>query len=96
MFLSRLIGGKAFLAFLKEEVTGIDTAVLAHQTPVSSATATRGMAWASRRTTTWLEDEAYRPMGTFDIPAIYDGGRCAFRWLLEEILRTSTESLPLS
>jgi hypothetical protein len=51
------------------------------------------MSWASRRSTTRVEDRAYSLLGIFDInmPLLYGEGRKAFRRLQEEIIRTSND-----
>ena len=50
------------------------------------------MAWASRRETTRVEDEAYSLMGIFGVnmPLLYGEGRNAFQMLQLEI-RKSTD-----
>ncbi|KAL8739835.1 MAG: hypothetical protein Q9184_008558, partial [Pyrenodesmia sp. 2 TL-2023] len=57
-----------------------------------ASVATR-MSWASRRTTTRLEDEAYCLMGLFEVnmPLLYGEGRKAFLRLQHEIAKTSDD-----
>ncbi|KAF2721976.1 hypothetical protein K431DRAFT_320031 [Polychaeton citri CBS 116435] len=67
------------------------------------ASVAQRMSWASRRTTTRIEDEAYCLLGLFGVnmPLIYGEGRGAFLRLQEEIIKISTDqsifawSLPL-
>ncbi|KAH9892853.1 heterokaryon incompatibility protein-domain-containing protein [Cubamyces lactineus] len=85
----RPFGTKASLAGVVEEITGIERAILEHRRPLSSVSVARRMAWAAKRKTTRVEDEAYSLMGIFgvNIPTIYGEGRNAFYRLQEEILR---------
>ncbi|KAI0820338.1 hypothetical protein BC628DRAFT_1397784 [Trametes gibbosa] len=85
----RLIGTKASLADLVEEITGIDSAVLTHEKPLDAVSVARRMSWASKRQTTRIEDKAYSLMGIFSVnmPTIYGEGGNAFVRLQEEIIR---------
>ena len=85
----RVVGSKSSLAPLLEEVTGIERAVLTHSKELDAVSVADRMSWASRRTTTRLEDEAYSLLGIFDInmPTLYGEGRRAFARLQEEIVR---------
>ncbi|KAI1794616.1 heterokaryon incompatibility protein-domain-containing protein [Ganoderma leucocontextum] len=92
VFLSRdwrVVGTKDSLAYIIKTITGIDTEILSHQTPLSSVSVARRMSWASRRVTRRIEDRAYSLMGIFGIhmPTIYGEGRYAFVRLQEEILK---------
>ena len=92
VFLSQtwqVLGSKSNLALLLEEITGIEHAVLTHDKHLSTISVAARMSWASRRTTTRLEDEAYSLLGIFDInmPTLYGEGRRAFMRLQEEILK---------
>lgn len=51
------------------------------------------MAWASRRETTRVEDEAYSLMGIFGVnmPLLYGEGRNAFQRLQLEILKSTDD-----
>lgn len=51
------------------------------------------MSWASRRSTTRLEDEAYCLLGLLNVhmPLIYGEGRNAFRRLQEEVIKRSRD-----
>ncbi|KAI0666779.1 HET-domain-containing protein [Trametes maxima] len=85
----RLLGTKASLAGLVEEMTGIDRAVLMHEKSLDAISVARRMSWASKRQTTRLEDKAYSLMGIFGVnmPTIYGEGGNAFIRLQEEILK---------
>ena len=90
----RPIGTKSEHATLLQEISGIHAKYLTHQwtfndnrtNPIS-----RRMAWASRRSTTRPEDEAYCLLGLFDItlPILYGEGRRAFQRLQEELVKRS-------
>lgn len=51
------------------------------------------MSWASKRTTTRLEDVAYSLLGIFDVdmPMLYGEGERAFFRLQEEIMKHSND-----
>ncbi|PIL32572.1 hypothetical protein GSI_05275 [Ganoderma sinense ZZ0214-1] len=85
-----VLGSKAALAPLVEDVTGISISVLMFQEPLSAVPVARRMSWAASRETTRAEDRAYSLFGIFDVqlPTIYgEGGERAFVRLQEEILR---------
>ncbi|KAF2095898.1 HET-domain-containing protein [Rhizodiscina lignyota] len=84
----RRIGTKAELANDLVEVTGISLEALSGWDP-SAFPVARRMSWASKRTTTRVEDMAYCLMGIFDVnmPLLYGEGTKAFRRLQEEILK---------
>ncbi|KAI0359524.1 HET-domain-containing protein [Trametes cingulata] len=91
-----LIGTKASLAPLLQDITGIDTDILTFRQELGNVSVARRMSWASCRNATRIEDEAYSLMGIFGVhmPTIYGEGRRAFRRLQEEILkRTSDQTL---
>ncbi|RFU74652.1 het domain-containing [Trichoderma arundinaceum] len=85
----RLLGRKSLLKGVISEITGIDISVLAGADP-SLITVARKMSWASRRTTTRVEDTAYCLMGLFSVsmPLIYGEGKNAFFRLQEEIIKS--------
>ena len=58
-----------------------------------SASVAERFSWASRRTTSRIEDEAYSLLGLFEVqlPLLYGEGHNAFRRLQEELLRVSTD-----
>ncbi|OJT08095.1 Vegetative incompatibility protein HET-E-1 [Trametes pubescens] len=87
------LGTKASFADVIEEITGIDRDVLTRERALDSVSIARRMSWASRRSTTRVEDEAYALMGIFgvNIPTIYGEGRHAFVRLQEEILKRSND-----
>ncbi|KAH9909433.1 HET-domain-containing protein [Epithele typhae] len=89
----QMIGTKASMAALLEEITGVDADVLVHRRPVGDVSVARRMWWASGRTTTRVEDEAYSLMGLFGVhmPTVYGEGRRAFRRLQEEILTQTSD-----
>ncbi|TBU61553.1 heterokaryon incompatibility protein-domain-containing protein [Dichomitus squalens] len=92
----RVLGTKAILATVIEDVTGIERAILTHEASLDSVSVARRISWASRRQTTREEDEAYSLMGILGIhlPTIYGEGRFAFIRLQEEVLKqTSDQSL---
>jgi hypothetical protein len=68
--------------------------VLSGLKEVRSASVAQRMSWASRRSTTRVEDLAYSLLGLFDIhmPLIYGEGIRAFRRLQEEIIRNSDDT----
>ncbi|PIL25402.1 hypothetical protein GSI_13292 [Ganoderma sinense ZZ0214-1] len=89
-----LLGTKASLAGLVEEITSIPVSVLTgcargpHRSLDECSVAQR-MSWAANRQATKVEDQAYSLLGIFDIqmPTLYGEGERAFRRLQEEILR---------
>ncbi|KAI1785471.1 HET-domain-containing protein [Ganoderma leucocontextum] len=92
----RVLGTKAMLAMVIEQVTGIDHAILTHEASLDSISVARRLSWAARRQTTREEDEAYSLMGILGVhlPTIYGEGRFAFIRLQEEVLKqTSDQSL---
>ncbi|OJT06470.1 Vegetative incompatibility protein HET-E-1 [Trametes pubescens] len=91
-----MIGTKAGLATLLEDITGVDADVLTFRRELGDVSVARRMWWASARKTTRIEDEAYCLMGIFGVhmATIYGEGRRSFQRLQEEILgRTSDQSL---
>lgn len=85
----QMIGTKASLASTIEDITLIDADVLLHRRGLHTVSVAQRMAWASRRETTRIEDEAYCLMGIFGVrlPVIYGEGPQAFARLQEEIMR---------
>lgn len=82
------IDNKVELVELITNITTISREVLLSGDPSSSSVA-QIMSWASRRTTTRLEDRAYCLLGFFEVnmPMLYGEGEGAFVRLQEEILR---------
>ena len=85
----QFLGTKTTLAQVIEEVTGIYSAVLRHQMPLSEVPVAKRMSWAAKREATRKEDEAYSLLGIFDISmsTLYGEGARAFIRLQEEILK---------
>ncbi|KAI0146240.1 HET-domain-containing protein [Xylariaceae sp. FL1272] len=86
------LGTKRGLAPILSEVTRINVDYIAMIVPWSSACVAEKTSWASRRTTTRPEDEAYCLLGIFGInmPLLYGEGRFnAFQRLQMEILGSS-------
>ncbi|KAH9915801.1 HET-domain-containing protein [Epithele typhae] len=90
----QIIGTKLELATLLNNITGIWTNVLTNQASYSTSGVAARMAWASKRMTTRVEDEAYCLMGIFNVnmPTIYGEGRQAFQRLQQEIMKQSFDS----
>ncbi|KAK0377685.1 sugar transporter [Colletotrichum limetticola] len=74
-------------------ITRVDADVLGDCTLLESKPVARRMSWASRRTTTRVEDIAYCLIGIFDVnmPMLYGEGDRAFLRLQEEIIRRSND-----
>lgn len=74
-------------------ITGIPQRYLQGDEPLRGASIAQRMSWASHRTTTRLEDEAYCLLGIFNVnmPMLYGEGRNAFRRLQLEIIQRSTD-----
>jgi len=72
-------------------ITGIPPGVLDRSVALEDISAATRMKWASRRTTSRQEDQAYCLLGIFDvrIPLLYGEGGLAFQRLQEEILRVT-------
>ncbi|KAH9902599.1 hypothetical protein C8Q73DRAFT_785263 [Cubamyces lactineus] len=87
------LGTKAALADVLEEITGVDAEVLTFRRALQHVSVARRLAWASRRVTSKVEDEAYSLMGLFDVTmsTIYGEGKNAFRRLQEEIMKRSPD-----
>ncbi len=89
-----IIGTKADLAEVLEDVFGIPAAVLRFQISHTQFSIAQRMSWFQNRKTTRPEDEAYCLLGLFEIhmPPLYGEGRNAFRRLQEEIMKQSTDT----
>ncbi|KAI0676094.1 hypothetical protein C8Q78DRAFT_1075031 [Trametes maxima] len=85
----RMIGTKASLGTVIEDVTGIERDVLLRARPLHSVSVARRMSWATSRRTTRVEDEAYCLMGLFGVrlPALYGEEQQVFVRLQEEIMK---------
>ncbi|RPD70450.1 HET-domain-containing protein [Lentinus tigrinus ALCF2SS1-7] len=88
------LGVKSELGGLLEEVTGVSRKVLTGESHFSKYSLAVRMSWASGRSTTRLEDEAYCLMGLFGVnmPALYGEGRQAFQRLQCEIVKQSVDT----
>ncbi|KAM5543070.1 hypothetical protein V8D89_003454 [Ganoderma adspersum] len=84
-----IFGNKVELAPLLERVTDVSLQVLRREVHPSAIGVAERMSWATTRSTTRVEDEAYCLMGLFGIsmPTIYGEGRQAFQRLQHEIMR---------
>lgn len=84
------LGTKEDLRDEISKITGIDVEVLMGANLESFSVAKR-MSWASKRTTTRVEDVAYSLLGIFDVnmPMLYGEGERAFIRLQEEIMKHS-------
>ena len=88
------IGSRAGLASEIEEITEIPTSILRLEQDPSEISVAQRMSWASHRSTTRLEDEAYCLLGLFGVnmPTLYGEGRKAFRRLQEEIIKQTDDT----
>jgi hypothetical protein len=86
------IGTKGDMKNLVGSITGIESEYLLYYYP-SGASVAMKMSWASRRTTTRVEDKAYCLMGLFGVhmPLLYGEGEKAFYRLQLEIIASSTD-----
>lgn len=87
------IGTKADLALCISEITGIAWTCLlkpkfSKSNPLRGYSVAQRLSWASRRSTTRIEDQAYSLIGLFDItmPLLYGEGHEAFTRFLGEII----------
>lgn len=89
----RFMGSRRSLLPDIRATTGIPNRVLIGSDRLHNYGIAVRMSWASRRTTTRVEDEAYCLLGIFDInmPLLYGEGPKAFLRLQEEILKVSTD-----
>ncbi|KAI0738954.1 hypothetical protein C8Q80DRAFT_1275160 [Daedaleopsis nitida] len=83
-----VLGTKASLADLLQDITDIPTGVLLHETPLDIISVARRLSWVAPRRATLVEDEAYALMGLFGvhIPVLYGEGTQAFLRLQHAIL----------
>ncbi|KAM0265191.1 hypothetical protein ACHAQJ_000344 [Trichoderma viride] len=89
----KAIGVKADLALCIAEITGIAWTCLlkpkfSKSNPLRGYSVAQRLSWASRRSTTRIEDQAYSLIGLFDItmPLLYGEGHEAFTRFLSEII----------
>jgi hypothetical protein len=88
-----LIGLKQALSSVLSDITGIDEGCIKGEKAMAKFSISQRMAWASKRSTTRIEDVAYSLLGIFDInmPLLYGEGPKAFKRLQEEIIRVSSD-----
>lgn len=89
----RLLGDRQGLSQAIRLATSLPYDILLGQRAVNDFSIAARMAWASRRSTTRIEDEAYCLLGLFDVnmPLLYGEGTKAFTRLQEEIGRSSDD-----
>jgi hypothetical protein len=87
------ISEKRELLAVINEITGIPNRLLSGEVELVVFSVAERMSWASNRTTTRVEDEAYSLMGIFGVnmPLLYGEKQQAFRRLQEEIMRTTDD-----
>ncbi|KAF2877334.1 heterokaryon incompatibility protein-domain-containing protein, partial [Massariosphaeria phaeospora] len=75
------------------EITGIPSAVLVKELPLSQVSAACKFAWASQRVTTRVEDKSYCLMGLMGVnmPLLYGEGDKAFVRLQEAVISSSDD-----
>ncbi|QDS77536.1 hypothetical protein FKW77_000947 [Venturia effusa] len=80
------------------DCSGIPVAVLRGERDMARCSVARRMAWASKRQTSRIEDQAYSLLGIFDVnmPMIYGEGPKAFRRLQEEIVKRNNDLIILA
>ncbi|EPE08177.1 HET domain-containing protein [Ophiostoma piceae UAMH 11346] len=88
----KYLSNKSALSSVLSEITGIDSEVLSSG-DFSSASVSMKLSWASSRTTSRIEDQAYCLVGFFGIfmPPIYGEGEEAFQRLQREIIKTNND-----
>lgn len=84
---------KSEFAWSLEKITGIDRKVLLDASRIREVSVARRMFWASKRTTTRAEDQAYCLLGIFNakMPLLYGEGDQAFIRLQEKIMEESID-----
>ena len=87
------LGSLENLSSAVSSITGIDSSLLSHSSELGDFSVAKRMSWASKRSTTRVEDRAYSLLGLFDInmPMLYGEGEKAFLRLQEEIVRSSSD-----
>jgi hypothetical protein len=86
------LGSKESLKRRISEITRIDIQALGGK-DLNSFSIGKKMSWASKRTTTRVEDVAYSLLGIFQVnmPLLYGEGNRAFKRLQEEIIKQSDD-----
>ncbi|KAI1310360.1 HET-domain-containing protein [Xylaria venustula] len=84
---------KAEAAVQLSHITGIELAVLHHETSLATICVAQKMSWARSRQATRTEDIAYSLLGIFDInmPLLYGEEEKAFMRLQSEIINSCTD-----
>ena len=87
------IGDKRTLAPALREIAGVPEHILIHGLCGNRPCVAQIISWASRRTTSRVEDRAYSLMGLLDVnmPLLYGEGKKAFHRLQLEIIRASND-----
>lgn len=87
------LGTIDMLATIISQITRIDTAYLLRKKALDCASIAKRMSWASKRTTTRVEDAAYCLLGIFKLsmPLLYGEGEMAFIRMQEEIMKHSDD-----
>lgn len=87
------VGTRADLRHIVSQCTSIPVSMLLREDELESFSIAQRMSWASRRTTSRVEDRAYCMMGLFRInmPLIYGERETAFIRLQEEIMKISDD-----
>ncbi|KAK3360642.1 hypothetical protein B0T25DRAFT_515893 [Lasiosphaeria hispida] len=86
-------GTKASLTPLLSDITAVRIPALVNSEELYYLPAAEKMSWASRRTTTRVEDMAYCLLGIFDVnmALMYGEGPKAYRRLQEEVMRKTND-----
>ncbi|KAL9593780.1 MAG: hypothetical protein Q9219_007383 [cf. Caloplaca sp. 3 TL-2023] len=87
------IGNKKDMCHQLSEITRIERQYLLDASRICNASVAARMSWASDRSTTRLEDEAYCLLGLFNVnmPLLYGEGAKAFLRLQQEITKDSDD-----
>lgn len=86
-------GSKVDFVDILSTCTGIQVPVLSGRVKTAECSIAERMSWASKRTTTRVEDTAYCLLGIFNVnmPLLYGEGMKAFRRLQEEIIKRNND-----
>ncbi|KAK3672609.1 hypothetical protein LTR78_007421 [Recurvomyces mirabilis] len=85
----RLLGTLSELTNMVKDITGLETALLRHEKPISAYSVAQRMSWAAGRMTTRREDMAYCLLGIFEVhmPLLYGEDDGAFLRLQHEVCK---------
>jgi len=88
-----LIGTKASMSTVIQNITGIARPFLLGLAALQEASVAQRMSWAAKRVTKRKEDTAYCLLGIFNVmmPMIYGEGEQAFRRLQQEIMQATKD-----